>query len=233
MVVSLHGSLAAIAMQDVANVMQKSHSNHHAECMQQCTQECWAVDALPLTWASWHTIVLSWTRAAACDASLACPCHAYLVKTVASLYDALSFEGFRQCPDLEIIAYAKHGGAGDGVQGRHNNGWGLKGNEIQFIPDSPLLRSDILPDEANSDESEELKVALGVGIGVGVGVGLLLIALLAWLAVVRKRRNSGFFRSPEPYWIKGVHTVTAIIQRILLNALQACKTCKMSMAMKD
>jgi len=71
------------------------------------------------------------------------------------------------------------------------SGWGLKGNEIQFIPDSPLLRSDILPDEANSDESEELKVALGVGIGVGVGVGLLLIALLAWLAVVRKRRNRG------------------------------------------
>eukprot|EP00967_Tisochrysis_lutea_P020073 scaffold22827_cov15-Tisochrysis_lutea.AAC.1 len=72
-----------------------------------------------------------------------------------------------------------------------NVGWGMVGKEIQFIPDSPLQKSDVLPDGANSEESKESKVALGVGIGVGVGGGLLLIALLAWLAVVRKRRNRG------------------------------------------
>eukprot|EP00983_Pelagomonas_calceolata_P057153 1144940-Pelagomonas_calceolata.AAC.1 len=71
------------------------------------------------------------------------------------------------------------------------SGWGMVGKEIQFIPDSPLQKSDVLPDGANSEESKESKVALGVGIGVGVGGGLLLIALLAWLAVVRKRRNRG------------------------------------------
>eukprot|EP00983_Pelagomonas_calceolata_P079094 1154528-Pelagomonas_calceolata.AAC.5 len=73
---------------------------------------------------------------------------------------------------------------------RRSSGWGLTGNEILFIPDSPIQESDTLLDEANSGGSGESKVALGVGVGVGVGGGLLLITLLAWLAVVRTRRNS-------------------------------------------
>ncbi|KAF5833538.1 hypothetical protein DUNSADRAFT_10150 [Dunaliella salina] len=69
------------------------------------------------------------------------------------------------------------------------SGWGIKGTDVQFVPSSPLLESDILLDQDSSSSSTDNAVALGVGIGVGVGGGLLLISILTALAVVYKRRK--------------------------------------------
>lgn len=70
-----------------------------------------------------------------------------------------------------------------------HSGWKVIGFNLQFVPSEPLLDSDQLLDQVDSESGVSRKVALGLGIGVGVGGGLLAALAVPWALMLLSRRR--------------------------------------------